>query len=208
MLLVVHPQIHTHTHTLFRTLFGNHQYKRWPDHRQSGWQPKSAFDLKVREEFFLFFEVGGPLAFTYHLLRHGIVFGDLSAVSPTLPLGQMVTTFLRGAGQPQAATHTDPLGLFSETAGVGACAGGGREEAEALELTDQRLEAELRGPPQEHPGYFTTAGMQAAAAQQVAVDRGGCAEGGECCGCGGRLGCDGRTGRVHGGRRDGRRRCW
>ncbi len=139
----------------FRQLCGEHQYKRWPEHRQPGWKPKSAFDFKVREEFFLFFEAVGPWAFIYHLLRHGIVYGDLEAVAPTLPLAQLIPDFLCTAGRSKVTVSTDPLGIAADVAEAG------REEGETLELSDRRLEAELGGEgettaPPDHPGYFTS----------------------------------------------------
>ena len=161
------------TPEVFRHLCGHHQYRVWPEHRQPGWRPVSTFDLKVREEFFLFFEAAGPMAFVYHLLRHGTVFGDLAEVSPTLPFAQFLVEFLQELNRPDASP-SDPLGLVADIA----CAA--REEGETLELTDRRLEDEFRsesgvGPPPDHPGYFTTGGSRGttslpvdSAAQEVA----------------------------------------
>ncbi len=156
----------------FRHLVGEHQYRRWPDHRQPGWRPKSTFDLKVREEFYLFYETVGALAFVYQLLRHGVVFGDLGAVAPTLPLDQMMVTFLRGAGQPELALATDPLALYSDAATESAPPPAA-EEHETLELTDRVLEDEFRCEgdgrvPAGHPGYFTREGGRTSAAAETA----------------------------------------
>ncbi len=158
------------TPEVFRHLCGEHQYRRWPDHRQPGWKPRSAFDLKVREEFFLFFEATGPLVFVYHLLRHGVVYGDLPEVSPTLPFAQLLANFLY-AVERLRLPQSDPLGLAAEVAQVE------REEGEALELSDRRLEDEFRSErdvaaQQDHPGYFTSGGQREVADTRSAQDEG------------------------------------
>ncbi len=151
----------------FRHLVGDHQYRRWPDHRQPGWRPKSAFDLKVREEFFLFFETMGALAFVYRLLQHGVIYEDLAAVAPTLPFGQMVMVFLQGGSRAHPANTKDPLGLFSDA----------REENDTVMLTDQGLVEEFsseqeKEDPSAHPGYFTKEGALQAAAEAAPVGAG------------------------------------
>ncbi len=155
----------------FKHLTGTNEYRRWPDHRQVGWKPKSIFDLKVREEFFLFYEAMGVWAFVFRLVQHGLVFKDMPAVLSAVPLARMITNFLDDTVPPQLPVSSDPLGLSAE---------GGRsleapeaaseriEELDALELTDQGLEeelsAEVRDEETPHPGYFTHEGAAAAAA--------------------------------------------
>ena len=155
----------------FKHLTGSNEYRRWPEHRQVGWKPKSAFDLKVREEFFLFYEAMGVWAFVFRLIQHGVVFGDIPTVLSTVPLASMITRFLQDAGPPQLVGSSDPLGLSSENRGpldVPEVVEERLEEQDALELTDQGLEdelsAEVRDEEASHPGYFTREGAAAAAA--------------------------------------------
>ena len=95
-------------------LLGGNEYRHWPEHRRPGWKPVSVVELKPREEFFLFYEAAGPLAFIYRLLRHGIIYDDMKTVCAQYNLSDILTTFLRGSGQLDAAREQDPLGLHSE----------------------------------------------------------------------------------------------
>ncbi len=90
----------------------DHYRSTWPEWREPGWLPEARETLNPQEEFFLYYEAAGLHLFVARLLQHGIVYGGMKAVDPTLALRQLYLVFLQGGeDQPWAA---DPLGLRSD----------------------------------------------------------------------------------------------
>ncbi len=86
----------------------------WPEWRMPGWQPDSFWKLEDHEEFSLYFQSCGPHIFISRLLRHGLVYGGMDAVVPTVPLKDCVLIFLQGAMEEPEVKMADPLALHSD----------------------------------------------------------------------------------------------
>ncbi len=98
----------------FQQLVPNYEYVDWPHYRDPSWTPETTTNNQASyEQFYLFYQSVGPLAFTYRLIMHGIIFGGMRAVQGELPFDEMLSVFLRGnvsAGQ----RDFDPLRLQSD----------------------------------------------------------------------------------------------
>ena len=90
----------------------DHYRSSWPEWREPGWLPEAKEALNPQEEFFLYYEAAGLQLFVARLLQHGLVYGGMKAVDPTLALRQLYLVFLQGGeDKPWVA---DPLGLRSD----------------------------------------------------------------------------------------------
>ncbi len=90
----------------------DHYRSTWPDWREPGWLPEGKDALNPQEEFFLYYEAAGLHLFVARLLQHGLVYGGMKAVDPTLALRLLYQNFLEGGEEkPWVA---DPLGLRSD----------------------------------------------------------------------------------------------
>ncbi len=102
----------------FKLMVGEHNYDKWPRHRELGWRPQCHERQPSKTERFSFFcDVNGPLGFVYRLLRHGLTYGGMLAVQPELELGQLIAVFLRanlGGCRTVGRGSADPLGLQSD----------------------------------------------------------------------------------------------
>ncbi len=91
-----------------------HYHGPWPAWRRPGWTPSLASELSKQEEFFLYFEAAGLHLFVNRLLQHGLIYGGMSAVDPSLPLPKLFQVFLEGGEPDFEVGRRDPLGIRSD----------------------------------------------------------------------------------------------
>ena len=92
----------------------DHFKSAWPEWREPGWLPTGTDSLNPQEEFFLYYEAAGMHLFVSRLLQHGLVYGGMRAVDPTLSLRQLYQVFLEGGETKPWVVGTDPLGIKSD----------------------------------------------------------------------------------------------
>ncbi len=92
----------------------DHFRSAWPEWREPGWLPTGTDALNPQEEFFLYYEAAGMQLFISRLLQHGLVYGGMRAVDPTLSLRQLYQVFLEGGETKPWAAGSDPLGIKSD----------------------------------------------------------------------------------------------
>ena len=92
----------------------DHFRSAWPEWREPGWLPAGTDSLNPQEEFFLYYEAAGMQLFVSRLLQHGLVYGGMRAVDPTLSLRQLYQVFLEGGEAKPWSVGTDPLGIKSD----------------------------------------------------------------------------------------------
>ena len=92
----------------------NHYSHGWPQWRHLGWLPVGKDELAKHESFFLFYEAAAMQLFVNRLLQHGLLFGGMKAVDPSLPLATLYCVFLEGGESDPFVAARDPLGLRTD----------------------------------------------------------------------------------------------
>ena len=92
----------------------DHFRSAWPEWREPGWLPAGTDSLNPQEEFFLYYEAAGLQLFVNRLLQHGLLYGGMKAVDPTLSLKQLYWVFLEGGENRPWSTRSDPLGIKTD----------------------------------------------------------------------------------------------
>ncbi len=96
----------------FKHLVGEDRYgKNWPAYREPGWLPNNREDPPDGERWFHYYQGAGPVLFLNRLLRHGLVYGGMKAVTPNSPLSQLFDVFLQGGEPGPRLQERDPLRL-------------------------------------------------------------------------------------------------